>query len=461
MPRSLLPAALRGFTLLAIVLSLPVTAATPLTPQQWREDLAVVRAAIESTHPDPGHSTDVAALERALADTERVLQQPLTPDEGWRVLARLNPLFADAHWCICYDDWRAETRNLLSGRGLFPFAVDVGESGSLIITQWLSGASTPLAGTRIAAINGRPTAEVLGTLMARVHGDTPRFRTGVLSQRFGFYYSKVYGTPAHFDIALAAPAQRLRAAANTAASTGNIPELAEVPRFDDAFALTLLPSRAAVLRIDTFAWPDKNRVVAFHRDAFERLREAGTHTLLIDVRNNGGGNDDQWIEGLLPYLASTPYRWASGYRKKILEKYRKDGETVGTVVDGHVERLIEPQLDNPLRFTGKIYVLIGRSTYSSAVLFANVMQDFGFATLAGSGGAARTRQSGGVQRTVLPHSKLVISVPRFILQRPSGAAMPALVTPDLVVADDVLQPQHSVEHVLHQRAAPPAPLVNR
>ncbi|GMV29916.1 MAG: hypothetical protein AMXMBFR59_20410 [Rhodanobacteraceae bacterium] len=98
--------------------------------------------------------------------------------------------------------------------------------------------------------------------------------------------------------------------------------------------------------------------------------------------------------------------------------------------------MIDPPLESPLRFAGRTYVLVGRGSYSSAVLFANVMQDFGFATLAGSGEAARTRQSGGVQRSIRPHSGLVIAVPRLILQRPSGAETPQYVTPDLLVDED-------------------------
>ena len=445
-----LSVAARGFLLYAAALTASAAAARPLTPQQWREDLALVRATIASTHPDISHSTDPATLTRALADAERALRRPLTPDQGWRVLATLNPLFADAHFCLCYDDWHAETRALATARGVFPFAVDIDEHGAIVITRWRSGASTPLAGARIATIDGRPAADISAALLARMHGDTLRFRAGVLSQRFAFYYAKFYGTPSRFDIGLAAPSRRLRVAADRQGA----PDLAGTPRFEDAFALTVLPSRTAVLRIDTFAWPDKDRVVAFHREAFARLREAGIDTLLIDVRNNGGGNDDQWIDGVLPYLATVPYRWASSYRKKILEKYRKDGETVGDVVEGRIDRVIEPQPDHPLRFTGKTYVLVGRGTYSSAVLFANVMQDYGFATLAGTGGAARTQQSGGVQRVVLPHSKLAVAVPRFILQRPSGAATPMLMTPDIAIDEDPLRPERAIEGLLQRIAAP-------
>jgi hypothetical protein len=435
----------------ALALSLFITAtASALTPQQWHDDLAAMRAAIAATHPDPGHSVDPSAMERGFAQVEQQLRRPLDRDAGWRVLARLNPLFADAHFCLCYDDWRAELRALLANGGVFPFAVDVAADGRLVITRWLDGTATPLAGARITAINGVPADRVVTALLERVHGDTPRFRAGVLSQRWAFYYGKMFGTPARFDLVFAdRPALRI-----AADHRGNR-EIAGTPRFEDAFALTLLPPRAALLRIDTFAWPDKEQVVAFHRTAFAQLLSAGVDTLVIDVRNNGGGNDDQWIDALLPYLATQPYRWASSYRKKILAASRKDDETVGAVVDGRIERTIEPQLDHPLRFRGKTYVLVGRGTYSSAVLFANVMQDYGFATLAGTGGAARTQQSGGVQRIVLPHSGLAITVPRFILQRPSGATDPVFVSPDIGIDEDVLEPQRAVDRLLDGIAAAP------
>ncbi|MDQ2823693.1 MAG: S41 family peptidase [Pseudomonadota bacterium] len=46
---------------------------------------------------------------------------------------------------------------------------------------------------------------------------------------------------------------------------------------------------------------------------------------------------------------------------------------------------------NPLHFSGKTYVLVGRLTYSYAVLFSDVVQDFDFAQLVGTGGDARAR----------------------------------------------------------------------
>ena len=204
--------------------------------------------------------------------------------------------------------------------------------------------------------------------------------------------------------------------------------------------------------MSTFAWPDKPQFLAFTRDAFERIKGSGARTLIIDVRANTGGDDDFWMEGILPHIADKPYRHGSGYRKRVLEKYRDEGETAGAVVTGEIDGWVQPEPGNSLRFDGKVYVLIGRSTYSSAILFANVMQDFGFGTLAGAAPTARAEQSGSVQQSVLPNTGLVLVWPRFVLERPSGAADPVLLTPDVVVEDDPLRPRAAVEALLRRES---------
>jgi hypothetical protein len=80
-------------------------------------------------------------------------------------------------------------------------------------------------------------------------------------------------------------------------------------------------------------------------------------------------------------------------------------------------------------------VLVGSSTYSSAVVFSNVVQDFGFGKVAGVGDSVRAATTGGTRRTTLPNSGLIVVSPRFVLTRPSGKAEPTLLTPDIEVRD--------------------------
>ncbi|MEG0880148.1 MAG: hypothetical protein RSH52_02645 [Janthinobacterium sp.] len=66
----------------------------PLTPEQLRADLRFVQDAIAATHPEPGFSADPAAVGHAYAAIAEQMREPMSPDQAWRLLATLNPLYA-------------------------------------------------------------------------------------------------------------------------------------------------------------------------------------------------------------------------------------------------------------------------------------------------------------------------------------------------------------------------------
>ncbi len=420
------------------------------SPEQLREDAAFIRKEVVEQHPDLDHSVDAEEFSKALDKLEKNLNEPMTRDDAWKAFATLNPILADGHLFIGIPNWRAEAEAHLEGGGkLFPFEVQVTDDGSILVKSGLGGAETSYAGAQLKSIDGVDARDVRAELMARAHGDTPAFRSELVSRRWWFYYWKVYGAKKSHDIVFSGgqptvvrvPGSRMK------------PDfLAEESDFGRQFNLELLPCRRALLTVKSFAWEDKAQFLAFTRDTFARMRDAGVRTLVIDIRANGGGDDDYWIEGILPYITTKSYRWGSAYSKRVLEEYRDEGETAGEVVSGAIDRWIEPGSGNPLRFSGQVYVLIGRSTYSSAILFSNVVQDFGFGVVAGTGGSARANQTGGVQKSVLPNTGLVLWWPRFILARPSSARDPLYVTPDVEVAESPLSPRDAVDRLLARDA---------
>ncbi|OJH33857.1 S41 family peptidase [Cystobacter ferrugineus] len=436
--------------ILAACAAVPASPVAPekLSPEAIRADLRFVLETLERNHPDLAHSVDRSELDHVLAAVERTLDHPLTRDEAWAALARLNPAFADGHVLIGLQDWREESRaHLARGSGFFPFEVSLTPDGALKILSALGGGATAHAGRTLTRINGQDARQVTRELLARTHGDTPLFRVALLSRRWWLYYWKLHGTPTRFELELDG-AEVVRAPASRA-----LPAiLQEEARFEHLFRFELLDGESALLTLGSFSWPDKARYFAFVHDAFGRMRTAGTRRLIIDLRANGGGDDDMWKEGILRYVADRPYRAGSSYIKRVLEPYRKPGETMGEVVTGEITSLEEPRLDEPLCFEGEVWLLIGPLTYSSAVLFSNVVQDYGFGAVAGVGGAARVRQSGGVRSVVLPNTKLTLSYPRFVLDRPSGAREPALLRPELVLDDDPVRPRAAVDALLSRSA---------
>jgi hypothetical protein len=418
---------LRGlFGPAALILCCLSAHADPAEPQRFapdalRADLRFVIDTIEQQHPDLTHSVTREQLESAAQTLAGQLDHPMDQTEAWAVLAQLNPVLADGHLFIGLPDWRVQAaRDVEAGTGFFPFEVALDEKGYPVIMAALGGAPTPLAGHRIMKINGHDARAITMALLARTHGDTPAFRAALLSQRWWLYHAKLYGTPARYDLLLQGDGKPQPVpAANVLPAI-----LQREASFDRQFTCTMAADGTARLTVASFVWEDKERFLRFTQDCFARIKAAAIDHLIIDVSENGGGDDDLWKEGILRYIATRPYKQGSTYRKR---------ERTGAVTTGTIESATLPVADEPLHFSGKLSVLIGPLTYSSAVLFSNVVRDYGFGTLTGRGGAARTRQSGGVLGVKLPNTGLTLSYPRFVLDPPGGAGVPPYLLP--VVAD--------------------------
>lgn len=424
----------------------PSHAQPVFSPQELRQDLAFMEASIRATHPDLGHSANVDQLDRQFRRIDRELDHSLTLAQAWMALGTLNPMLADGHLGVSFPHWSSSTeKHLAAGGVLFPFEVIVNPSGQLRIQSKLGGSPSSLAGRRILAINGHPAETISKSLLARMYGDTPESRAGLLSNRWWFFFWQTHGAPTSFDLTVSGPAPEH---IQIAGSHAQPRYLAYHASFDQAFQFRRLGKDAALLTVNTFYWPDKARFFDFTKQAFRTIAKCDIKTLIIDIRQNGGGDDDMWIKGILPYIATKPYRWASAYAKKVIPHHQDPGQKMGDVVHGAIDHWIQPDEHNPLRFSGKLYVVVGSQTYSSAVLFANVVQDFGFGRIAGQAGVVRAAQSGGVQSFTLPNTGLDAFSPRFILTRPSGAAKPEFVQPDLPLRAYPLQPEAMITELL-------------
>lgn len=410
------------------------------TAQELRQDLAELEAAIGRIHPDVEHSVRKADLARALAGVKARLNRPMTRDEAWVEMAALNPVMADGHMVVTYPGGTGAeiSRHLSSSGRLFPFDVHVAADGELFIRSALNGEASALQGRRIEAIDGVPGREVTERLLAHVNGDTPALQAALLSMRFPFFYWKLFGDKQSY---------RLKVAGVESVVEGRsaMPAAYADKSFEQLFLFEMPNPRQAVLTIGEFYWREKSKFYEFTRDAFARVQAAGTQTLVIDIRTNTGGDDDMWLEGLMPYIATKPYRNGSDSVLKIIEGRQKEGQKVGDVVRGS-QSTYQPALDNPLRFAGKVYVLIGPATYSSSILFTTAVQDYGFATVVGTGGAARATQSGGTQSVKLSRTQIGLVVPRFLLKRASGVE--GLVQPDILVPDDPFRAATAIEALL-------------
>lgn len=252
---------------LAVLAPFALAGDTPptISAAQFREDVAALREAIARLHPDPGFSADRQALQEAFGRLGSDLPPSMDRDAAWRRLATLNPLFADAHFFIGYPDWRSDTRAWLAGGGkLFPLEVDIRADGGLFVRG--EGA----APARIVSVNGVDAGALVPAMLARMHGDTPAFRTQLLAARWWLYYWKNFGAPERYRLVLEQDGRQRTVELPGSRALPAI--LRDEAQFERQFELAIRPGGLAVLTVGSFSQPDPAPFLAFAREAFVRIR---------------------------------------------------------------------------------------------------------------------------------------------------------------------------------------------
>lgn len=200
---------------------------------------------------------------------------------------------------------------------------------------------------------------------------------------------------------------------------------------------------------------------AFVEEAFAALSASGSTDLVIDLRDNGGG-DVSFSDLIVARLVDEPYRFASRYEvragpntKAAWADWEGEPDTLAsriaaaleTADDGEVVPVDLP-LTQPISddaFDGRVWVLINQHSYSNAAVVAALMQDLGIATIVGEETADLPTTYGAVETFALPNSGAVITYPKAYMVRPSGDQSTRGVAPDFVIAPN---PVGSAEDVM-------------
>lgn len=188
---------------------------------------------------------------------------------------------------------------------------------------------------------------------------------------------------------------------------------------------------------------------AFAEELFSTARARDIRHLIIDIRNNGGGNSETGDE-ICRYISDRPFGWISHSTIRISEPVRQQRPTTlpDTLIHSSpisAEQLMQPYPDS-LRFKGKCYLLMSHRTYSSAASFAWEFTRFGMGTAIGEEVGDVAISSGDIIYVKLPHSHLTAIIPYKIFYNygiregePNRGAVPDIVVPKEEALERALQ----------------------
>ncbi|MEW6989637.1 S41 family peptidase [Colwelliaceae bacterium 6441] len=416
-----------------------------LQPEQISEDLDQWLAFLDNTHPQLSYT--VSNVDAFYADIEKLkssITTPISVQEFWKKIAVFNPVLNDGHTVIKLPKLKVlANQHVKNGGGLFPFNV-VFDQDKLVIKSKFGGAVTKYRGNEITHINGHKTSDFILPLLQRTHGDSERFRKAILQRRLAEYIWLYYGDFKAFDLTLTKYGQQ-----QTKVFAASFEEFNLDEPFAEQFTFEILDKNNALITINTFSWgAEYKEVIAFLHKAFAKIQQNNIEHIIIDVRENGGGDDAIWIEGILPYIADKTWRTGSNNKFRVLKGRANKDRQVGDIIES--ENSFRDVDNSVEKFTGEVSVLISAFTYSSAILFANVIQDHQFGQLVGEATGGKSGQTGGTRAITLTHSKLKVVSPFFYLERPKGGDNHNPVKPDVVINYDKTIPEQLVNKLINQ-----------
>jgi hypothetical protein len=156
------------------------------------------------------------------------------------------------------------------------------------------------------------------------------------------------------------------------------------------------------------------------REFFTAVRDGGVQNVILDLRDNPGGNP--LVSGeFIRYLPALEYKTFAAdvrYGPIVWHKGPK------TAKNGEV---------GDLTFGGSLYVLTSAATFNSAVDFATLLSDNGLATVIGEAPGDMPTSYGDILMFQTPNAKLVFTVSYKRFVRPDAEKSDEPLTPDVAV----------------------------
>jgi len=385
-----------------------------------KKDVAYIKHAIEDASVNPYRSISEKRFHKLLKRAERRLSKKsaVTPVEFYTAFQPVIAKLRDGHTELNISDYIYHT-----DYKKFPFKVELQEN-SLYIKAITNGYEQyfpkSVIGKKIRKIDHEDSSKIIKLFGSYTSAESKRSSIALSQYYFNDYFNVLLNKNSKLSIDIEDHDELIikilrKSQINT--------EHQQARKFEN-FSYTLKEeNNCAVLTLNSFSGLEDFKT--FLTDFFSTLKKNNIKNLVIDLRENGGGNS-QLGDELLSYLISEPF---TQYEKTITkysdtqkhfiksltdaeEKYRQTilKKKSGTVETTDKSKILIFPKKLEQRFNGNVFILISGQTFSSAADFANACQYYKVGTIIGEETGGFVVSSGETIEVALPHSKLKLNI---------------------------------------------------
>ena len=305
-------------------------------------------------------------------------------------------------------------------------------------------------GDTLHSINGIPAADLFHKTMSLIAG-IEAFRAAKCETMFPFYlfFCKELNSPYELKTSKSSLVK------TRGVSLNEIADFVNEKAVPENYTFAILEDSVGLISYNRCQ--NYKAFKKFLKKTFSEIESKSIDKLIIDIRENGGG-DSSLNDLLLSYITEKPYRQSSGRYWKVSQN-AKDAYSSASVYtrifgkkfmnaymsepNGSVIEELDGNLQQPIKsapfFEGKTCFLIGPETFSSANFLADAIKTYELSTLIGEPTGEYTNDFGEQIKFVLPNSKASVFVSSTYDIGASGDAS-ALhpVRPDILLEEQVL-----------------------
>ena len=405
-------------------------------PEKLKEDVKVLRQALEAGHPGLYLYTSKKEFDLHFEQVKRAFDRPLTLREFYLKVA---PLVEKVYCGHTYFDLSPKLLNALRKEApQFPLPVSF-----LNERAYLDHAKTEIPlGAEITAIDGTPIKEILEKLLPQVRSDgyNSTMKYHILAEDFALRYFLSFDQKETFRVNYIPFGSDEIIQKKIPAISGKKLEGRMLQRHSEArkrrkYKLSSLEKGIYLFSMNTFDFglnkKGRQKYKGFLRDNFRELEENDdVQCIILDLRQNDGGfvgNDAQ----LFAYFAQNPFRnfrLAQTITMKIPVKEHLARDQFPKMLEKIFDKEFKASEDgrfsmidqknrrwNPKKtaFDGQVYVLISGWTHSGGVVLCSYLLNNDNITFIGeeTGGGHATFTAGNMVLYNLPNTGCQLEVP--------------------------------------------------
>lgn len=284
--------------------------------QQLKDDLLILRQSLEEGHPGLYRYTPKDELDKRFDEIDRRLDHPMSEIEFYMLV---DPLITDIHCGHTRLALSVGTNALFNNLPIsIPFSFKFIGQKTYLLYNYSENTDLEMGG-EVISIDGKPIDEIVAPMLplinANAHIQTSKYRYLEKANNFSRWYALLYGQRQSFTIVYRSlknakmcslQIKGISKEAMTKISKERYPGLhGEVPpitlRYDnDLPILTIRTFEGGCYEDFSISYAD------FMKKAFEEFKEKGAANLIVDLRDNDGGDDEKG-NLLTAYLLDKPY----------------------------------------------------------------------------------------------------------------------------------------------------------